>query len=188
MVFLQRKYLIIARIIPNRQKARLLTALAFPGIVRGIEFATYPTLHFIEQKYIRTGKLPIDYTIGDLQMRLRLVEQIDELLKKNPNFSHQTGIVSYPAGLSEQQIRRRRLERMQQFHWQLKYLHAFYKIVMQNAPGQFDDELQKLYFFASAYYSSNAVVEREVSQFNVPPEYLALIGNFYFYEAPKMFA
>lgn len=91
ILFIQHKSLIIH----NNGRASFLTALALPGIMRAISFSGLLTMKFMEWKYIHFGHLSVDYTVGELQMRLSMAEEIEQYLKNSPAL--QSGATVIPA-------------------------------------------------------------------------------------------
>ncbi|WP_250631650.1 hypothetical protein [Rhodoflexus caldus] len=152
ILFIQHKSLIIHNLIRNNSRASFLTALALPGIMRAISFSGLLTMKFMEWKYIHFGHLPVDYTVGELQMRLSMAEEIEQYLKNNPALQSKAGLLLYPQ-ISEKNIRRMRLKRMYSLEWQLRYLRAF-DVIMRHLfrKAGFDDTLQRLRFYAHIYY------------------------------------
>lgn len=151
-LFIRHKSLVIRNLIRNSNRAYFLTALALPGIMRAIGFSSLLKIKFMEWKYIHFGHMPVDYTVGDLQMRLSIAEEIEQYLKNNPSLQSKASLLLYPQ-ISEKNIRYMRLKRMYSLEWQLRYLRAF-DVIMRHLfiKTGFDDVLQKLRFYAYIYY------------------------------------
>jgi hypothetical protein len=161
LVVVQQKSFIIRSLICNNSRASFLTALALPGIMRAIRFSNLLKIKFIEWKYVHFGHLPVDYTVGDLQMRLSIVEEIEQYLKSHPQLQSRAGLLLYRQ-IPEKNIRYIRLKRMYSIEWQLRYLCAF-DVIMRHLYSKtgFDDVLQKLRFYAHVYYHGSLFKQEE---------------------------
>lgn len=159
LAFVQKNYPTIGRLMGSPRRALFLIAVALPGIMRSISFSRLPKIDFLERRYMRCGRIPTNYAVGKLQMRLVLAEQIERYLALYPMLRQETGLVLYRP-TSEKNMRYVRLRRMQSFKWQLRYLHAF-EAVMRHRFGKthFDDELQKLRFYMTMYYGGDIFSE-----------------------------
>ncbi|MCS7019624.1 MAG: hypothetical protein RMJ87_11110 [Cytophagales bacterium] len=158
LLWVTQRELLIRYLIPTPRRRVFLTAVALPGIIHAIDFSNLLKSRFIEWKYIRFGRLPVDYVVGDLYMRISLAEQIEQYLEKHPWLQSKARLALYAPDLPPQVMRFRRLRRMYNLEWQLRYLHAF-GIVMEHRFQHmyFDDELQKLCFYLSVYYQGNVL-------------------------------
>jgi hypothetical protein len=130
-----------------------LEAVIFPELIRFSVFQNFFETKALELAYIAGGTGYADFSIGNFQMKPSFVEKLelavaqDIVLKKEFE-----AIFNYPDKDITTQ-RKTRLERLQNFSWQMDYLCCFYKITTQKFEAKIKElnPETRLKFLATAY-------------------------------------
>jgi len=144
----------IDKILDNEDiEKKMIISFLFPERIRFSIISDYLETEITESIYVNYGKQYVDFSIGHFQMKPSFVEKLEEIISTKENFKEKySEIISYDTN-DEIEIRRKRIERLKSFQWQLKYARAFYSIIC----FQFDlsalAEKEKIEFIASAYNS-----------------------------------
>jgi len=134
----------------NKNEKVEIIAIAFPEILRYNAFSDLIETTSNRLLYINGGKTASDFSIGLFQMKPSFVEDLEnyvtnsEKLEKYKNIQIQNK--------TEKTTREERVNRLENFHWQLYYLKIF-QAVMEDKFSQiiFENKNDKLRFYATAY-------------------------------------
>jgi hypothetical protein len=170
-----------AKILAAAQKYELepkaIMAIVFPELIRYNAFRDFFEAGALEYAYIYQGTTAADFSIGFFQIKPSFVEQIEALVKANPQQNWARPFVEeFKYSFMESKVgsaeRRRRHERLQSIDWQLKYLCCFYRYVS----FKFAEPLKKLSpteqirFIATTYnagfnHSAESIMKRQKQRF-----------------------
>ncbi|RYF89536.1 MAG: hypothetical protein EOO03_05800 [Chitinophagaceae bacterium] len=132
--------------------ATFMQAIVFPEVMRynslkdGIEAESLRTL------YVQLGNEYADFSIGIFQMKPSFAEQVEEKAEHllSPAIKKELQL-QYDSDDTEE-IRRQRVERLQDAEWQMIYLTAFTALCNQKyANKKFENNLEKMQWYATVY-------------------------------------
>lgn len=135
-----------------KTEPRFMQAIIFPELMRynslkdGIEAESLRTL------YVQFGKEYANFSIGIFQMKPGFAEKVEKLsVTILPVSASQELQLQYNTN-DDEEIRRQRIERLQDEQWQLIYLTAFICFCNENYKDkQFSSTLEKLQWYATVY-------------------------------------
>lgn len=145
--------------------SRFMQAIIFPELMRynslkdGIEAESLRTL------YVQFGKEYANFSIGIFQMKPGFAEQVEQrAITMLPTAISKELQLSYDSN-DEEEIRRQRVERMQDEQWQLVYLTAFICICNElYKEKSFDTDLEKLQWYATVYNAGFDKADHYISE------------------------
>jgi hypothetical protein len=141
LAYLEANKALIRQELPAKQAAAIL-AIGFPEMVRHHLFKDFIETKILEALYIRYGSTYADFSIGIFQMKPSFIEALEDLVRSH-KLAQKHPI--FPLAQEAEAQRQERLARLQDFGWQLRYLHAFYEVAQKHF-GQ-----KEMAFLASAY-------------------------------------
>lgn len=127
---------------------RLISAIAFPEMVRYSELSNMFETATIETLYTKFGTKYADFSVGIFQMKPSFVESLEKYLQENWLTVYKD-VWQYDVE-TEIDIRAKRVARMKTLKWQLRYLRAFYSVILHKFPTQLTQE-NAVNFLAAAY-------------------------------------
>jgi hypothetical protein len=137
----------------------ILVSVVFPEIVRYSLIRDLLETKSLEIGYVSKGSEFVDFSIGRFQMKPSFLESIEHTLSCSPSIKKKYPAITQYSSLNKKTIRRERLARLQSLQWQLRYLQAFYDILLaRHAFLEQKSMGYKVKFFATAYnhgYLSN---------------------------------
>ncbi|TAE15575.1 MAG: hypothetical protein EAZ95_08605 [Bacteroidetes bacterium] len=140
---------------------RLLASVAFPEMVRYSELSNMFETMTIEALYVKYGTKYADFSIGYFQMKPSFVEKMEAYLRDNWLTTYQD-VWQYEETI-ESEIRQKRIARLRKVKWQLRYLRAFYGLMLHKFPTQMQGQQDaKVKFLASAYNRGFEQSETEI--------------------------
>ncbi|MDZ7876714.1 MAG: hypothetical protein U5L45_03545 [Saprospiraceae bacterium] len=128
-------------------------SVVFPEVIRFNSFSNYIETKTLEWVYVDFGAEKADFSVGLFQMKPSFVEKLEKVSKADPTlFRPFHDVLSYPATLSDTEIRRMRVARLQNFETQFSYAQVFLLICNNKFKNEvFADTNEKIKFFAAAY-------------------------------------
>lgn len=101
--------------------------------------------------YVQGGKKYSDFSIGFFQMKPSFIERMEDSLKQTKTMIPTFASCLLPNSGSRE-ARVERLNRLNDFYWQLKYLTLFCALIQSRFSDiHFSNEEEKLRFYAAAY-------------------------------------
>jgi hypothetical protein len=103
--------------------------------------------------YVQNGKGYSDFSIGYFQMKPSFIEQLESYVESNSKYkrTYKNYLFKHP---DSKEARVKRIERLEDKNWQLKYLLLFCQIVKDVFPEiEQYDIAKKLRFYSTAYNS-----------------------------------
>jgi hypothetical protein len=130
---------------------KALKAVVFPELMRFNLLQNLIETEALELLYIENGSKQVDFSIGNFQMKPSFVEKLEEIVANDPALENFQSVCSFGNITDEKLIRKKRLERLSNLEWQLKYLSVFYKVAKSKLRKDLskNDQLKKI----AAYYN-----------------------------------
>ena len=127
-------------------------AVVFPELIRYHRFRDLLETEALEQLYVRFGPKAADFSIGPFQMKPSFIELLEQRISADACLQDQFSVLFFPENTSIKDQRKMRVQRLQNFSWQLRYAVA-YVTMMENFPPfpLPTDELARLQIIATAY-------------------------------------
>lgn len=130
----------------------ILIPVIFPEIVRYNLLQDKMEMIALEIFYVNLGKDYSNFSVGPFQMKPSFAEKIELYVMKQKKISPSIFKVIKNRKSNSKSSRRRRLIRLNDLKWQIKYLVAFEEIVSQRFPEFVKDgNHDTIRFFAMAY-------------------------------------
>ncbi|MEK6817304.1 MAG: hypothetical protein AABX80_00735 [Nanoarchaeota archaeon] len=130
----------------------MMLAIVFPELIRFSLFRDFFETKVLELGYIEYGKEMVDFSIGRFQMKPSFVEKLEDHVKESKKLVKKYNKITQFKNSVAEDIRRERIERLGKLEWQIRYLECFYDIISERFGDiQWDDNLKKLKFYATAY-------------------------------------
>ncbi len=125
------------------------TAIIFPELIRYSAIRDIIEVSALKTLYIQFGKRYSDFSIGYFQMKPSFVEKLEKIYVKANVNNEKSKVFDIS---STAKARKERILRMDSLNWQIRYLILFIKITEARFHNEsFDNETDKLKFFATAY-------------------------------------
>jgi hypothetical protein len=135
--------------VETQQKIEIL-ATVFPEMIRWNQFQDLVELSADKTLYVNGGKELGDFSVGYFQMKPSFIEDLENYISKNDSLNQLNQIVLNLK--SEKENRRERMQRLEDFEWQLKYAYAYWLVANDKFREiKFQDQEAKIRFFATAY-------------------------------------
>ncbi len=129
-----------------------IVSIALPEEIRFQEWQNYLEATALRQFYIKGGKEDADFSIGHFQMKPSFVEDLECAIVENETFSILFQELIPEGDWSPEEVRKFRIENLDNISTQFKYLCAFYKIMeLKTTDYNFKTRKEKIFFFSSAY-------------------------------------
>ena len=138
----------------NGIKPEVACAVIFPELIRYNRFRNFIETTALEIAYISGGKNVADFSIGRFQMKPSFVEMIENELNENLEIRLQfEKVVNYQPFFSETEVRKERLERLNQPSWQKVYLACFLKLALKKYEVEIEQNPQDVLLILSSAYN-----------------------------------
>jgi hypothetical protein len=159
----------------------ILIPVIFPELVRFSALRDFFEIHALILLYTNLGNKYADFSIGPLQMKPSFVEKLEEyirLQKMQSRSGYLSKIVTYPPECrTEKDIRLCRVERLQDFSWQLLYLSAFYLLELDRHPELINVGLEKQIPLYAVFYNNDLFLSLDEAQKRSSGRYYAFPGS-----------
>lgn len=130
----------------------LLVAAVFPELLRHSLLRDEIEEMGLAALYVPGGTALADYSVGPFQMKPSFAERLEKALSASQSLPPALlDLAAYPEGSGEAARRARRLERLLDEDWQLRYLAAFDLVARRLHDLAGLDEESRLRFLAAAY-------------------------------------
>jgi len=139
-------------------------AVAFPEIIRFSVLEDRLQMRALKVLYVQYGRKYADFSVGHFQMKPTFAEQIESDYNRlfSPEEKAATAISAFATGDSVG-LRRERVLRLDDLRWQVRYLRLFMMIMGKLYEDRaFEDDLEKLRFYATAYTTGYALGEKTI--------------------------
>lgn len=145
-------------------ETRIALAVVFPEIIRFRVLEDRLQIRALKVLYVQYGRKYADFSVGQFQMKPTFTEQVER--DYNRLFSDEekaaTAIPAFATGDSSG-LRKERVLRLDDVRWQVRYLRLFMMVMGKLYGDQaFDDGLEKLRFYATAYTAGYAKGEKTI--------------------------
>lgn len=156
----------------NTEKAQILS-IAFPEILRYDSYSDYLETSSNRILYANKGKEASDFSTGYFQMKPSFLENLENYVANTESLKPYRWIVIQKENENETEIRKERINRLEKFQWQLRYLKVFWFVAeykYQNIDFRSTDE--KIRFYATAYNYGFTKPESEISKYQSAKKFL----------------
>jgi hypothetical protein len=146
------------------QETRIALAAVFPEIIRFKSLEDKIQVRALKVLYVQYGRKYADFSIGHFQMKPTFAEQIERDYNRLFSAEEKTAaeIAPFDTGDSSP-LRKERVVRLDDPQWQARYLRLFMMVMGRLYLGQaFEDDLEKLRFYATAYTTGYAKGEKAI--------------------------
>ncbi|MDQ1164853.1 hypothetical protein [Flavobacterium sp. SORGH_AS_0622] len=148
----------------NRKERVEILAIAFPEIIRYNSFSDYIETSSNRILYINKGKKVSDFSIGYFQMKPSFIEDLENYVIHNTNLEDCNMILIKKK--TEKEIRKERIDRLESFQWQIRYLKVFWHVAELKFKNlNFKNKQEKIRFFATAYNYGFTKPENEIENY-----------------------
>lgn len=133
LLFLKQHKQDIEEAFPDSVERPVAVSCLFP------EFLRYSMTHnmletaMLEALYIKKGTEGADFSIGRFQMKPSFIEKLEAHVSKDSVLQWYGGIFAYDSERPHHQ-RKERLERLKDWHWQLRYYQCFFDLTLSKIP------------------------------------------------------
>lgn len=148
----------------NKDERIDILSIAFPEIIRYNSFSDYIETSSNRLLYINKGKKSSDFSTGYLQMKPSFVEDLENYITKNQSLQEYNSILIKKK--SEKEIRKERINRLENFQWQLRYLKVLWYIFEEKYKNiNFKTKQEKIRFYATAYNYGFTKPQSEITNY-----------------------
>lgn len=145
----------------TKQEFEVMSAVVFPELIRYSQVQDLMETEVLTVAYIQQGSQLCDFSIGQFQIKPSFLEKVESYFEGNEHFAY----LKYPkrekSSHEAQSLREQRLQRLENFHWQLCYLHCFYVLMEGKTQHLLLSTAEKINLYATAY---NAGFEHTLEQ------------------------
>lgn len=148
----------------NKKERAEIIAIAFPEVLRYNSFSDYIETSTNRVLYIKKGKKASDFSTGYFQMKPSFIEDLENYVAKNESLQQYHCILIKKK--SEIEIKKERINRLESFQWQLRYLKIFWNIAeLKYKHIEFKTKNDKIRFYATAYNYGFTKPEKEIIKY-----------------------
>lgn len=149
--YLRQNKAILKQCLPaNHHEAAFILSMGFPELLRFKALQNQMETAFLEVLYVNKGPAYANFSVGRFQMKPSFAESLEKQAKTYTKGTPPLVYLYEVSGIKK--IRKKRVHRLNQLSWQLKYLYTLYKVLNRRyAHKKFASNAQKLRFFAAAY-------------------------------------
>lgn len=142
-----------------------LKAIIFPELIRYNLLKDLMETQALIWLYVDGGSQAADFSIGHFQMKPSFAEKIEKIVEDGDPSSWTSNYLTLCSynNLNEKQIRKKRIERLSDMEWQLKYLSCFYEIASRKLKPDLDQK-EKIKMLATMYNSGVDKTEEEIKK------------------------
>jgi len=146
------------------QETRIALAVVFPEIIRFKSLEDKIQVRALKVLYVQYGRKYADFSVGHFQMKPTFTEQIERDYNRLFSAAEKKAaeIAPFDTGDSSA-LRKERVVRLDDLHWQARYLRLFMMVMGKLYQSRaFDDDPEKLRFYATAYTTGYAKGEKTI--------------------------
>ncbi|MEM9916836.1 MAG: hypothetical protein AAF990_01995 [Bacteroidota bacterium] len=127
-------------------------AIVAPELIRYHLLKDFFETKALEWGYVNGGSKIADFSIGHFQMKPSFIEQLEAALACDEKLGRRWQMLLIDAKQDEKIQRQQRIERLKDFHWQLRYAMAFCELADEMYQCRsFSSVAERLRFYAAAY-------------------------------------
>ncbi len=128
--FYQKKYNRLQNIIVQEDaNEELVLSIGFPELIRYSMWRDMLETRMNELFYIRKGKPASNFSIGRFQLKPSFIEKLEKAIRNDTVLSEEYKHIFQFHTNSIKQERKKRIERLKSYKWQIRYLAVFTKVV-----------------------------------------------------------
>ncbi|MDH7513015.1 MAG: hypothetical protein QHH14_08725 [Clostridiales bacterium] len=128
-------------------------AVVFPEIIRFKSLEDQIQVRALKVLYVQYGRKYADFSVGHFQMKPTFAEQIERDYNRLFSAEEKAAAEIAPFDTDDSSpLRKKRVVRLDDLQWQVRYLRLFMMVMGKLYQDRaFDDDLEKLRFYATAY-------------------------------------
>lgn len=147
----------------KNEKTQILS-IAFPEMLRFDSYSDYLETSSNQILYVNEGKKASDFSTGYFQMKPSFIEDLENYVASTENLKSYNWIIIQKK--NEIEARKERVNRLGNFHWQLRYLNVFWHIAEYKYQNiDFKTTQDKIRFIATAYNYGFTKQEKEILKY-----------------------
>lgn len=143
----------------------IIMPVLFPEAIRYSIVSNYLETKSLELAYVYSGSA--DYSIGFFQMKPSFIENLEEMIKNQPEklFKYDSLLINENLTITE--IRRERINRLKNLEYQIAYANCMYDILKIIYPHIFlYDKPSQIKFISTAYNHGFLTGEKEILEYS----------------------
>jgi hypothetical protein len=145
------------------EKVQILS-IAFPEIIRYDSYSDYLETSSNRILYVNEGKNASDFSTGYFQIKPSFLEDLENYIANNESLKQYNWIIIQ--NKKEIEARKERINRLENFRWQLRYLKVFWHVAEYKYQNiDFKTIQDKIRFFATAYNYGFTKPEKEITKY-----------------------
>lgn len=147
------------------EKYEICASIVFPEFIRYSIFKDFLETEALKSAYVMLGAEIVDFSIGYCQMKPSFVEKLEQYIKNSDILkSRYISIIQYSDTLKKIK-RKERVERLENFQWQLKYISCYYDLMeIETRNFQWNSTEDKLTYYSTAYNYSFSKSEKAIKK------------------------
>jgi len=147
----------------KNEKVQILS-IAFPEILRYDSYSDYLETSSNRILYVKKGKNASDFSTGYFQIKPSFIEDLENYIANTESMKIYDWIIIQKK--DEKEARKERIERLENFQWQLRYLKVFWYVAEYKYQNiVFKTSQDKIRFFATAYNYGFTKPEKEITKY-----------------------
>jgi hypothetical protein len=143
----------------------IIMPVLFPEAIRYSVVRNYLEIKSLELAYVYSGSA--DYSIGFFQMKPSFIENLEEMIRKQPEKLFKYDSLLINESLSVTEIRKERINRLKNLDYQIVYTNCMYDILKIIYPDIFlCDKPTQIKFISTAYNHGFLTGEKEILDYS----------------------
>jgi hypothetical protein len=145
-------------------EAKIALAVVFPEIIRYSYLQDRIQIRALKVLYVQYGQKYANFSVGHFQMKPSFIEHLEAEWNRLSSAEEKasSGISAFEPG-DTSELRKNRILRLDDVHWQVSYLRIFMQVMQKRYGGlAFRDDEDRLRFYATAYNSGFASGEERI--------------------------
>ena len=148
----------------NKSEKAQILSIAFPEIIRYDSYSDYLETSSNRILYVNKGKDASDFSTGYFQMKPSFIEDLENYVANTESLKLYDWILIQKK--NEKEARKERINRLEKFQWQLKYLKVFWYVAEYKYQNiDFKTTQDKIRFFATAYNYGFTKPDNEIEKY-----------------------
>lgn len=148
----------------NKSEKVHILSVAFPEMLRYDSYSDYLETSSNRVLYVNEGKNASDFSTGYFQMKPSFIEDLENYVANTESLKQYNWILIQKK--NEIEARKERINRLENFQWQLRYLKVFWYVAEYKYQNiDFKTTEDKIRFFATAYNYGFTKPEKEITKY-----------------------
>lgn len=148
----------------NKDEKTQILSIAFPELLRYDSYSDYLETSSNRILYVNEGKTASDFSTGYFQMKPSFIEDLEIYVAKTESLKLYQWILIQKK--NEIEIRKERINRLENFQWQLRYLKVFWYVAEYKYQNiDFKTKQDKIRFFSTAYNYGFTKPDQQITKY-----------------------